>query len=58
MLECVECVRNKNRRKTTGVVFKPICSENFNIRGQMDLIDMQTLPDSNNLLYKFFSKKC
>jgi hypothetical protein len=36
---------NKKRNKTTGVVVKPILSHNFNRRAQMDLIDMQTLPD-------------
>ena len=36
---------NKKRNKTTGLVVKPILSQNFNKRAQMDLIDMQTLPD-------------
>ena len=36
---------NKKRSKTTGVIVKPIISENFNKRAQMDLIDFQTLPD-------------
>lgn len=36
---------NKKKNKTTGVVVKPIISENFNRRAQMDLIDFQSLPD-------------
>ncbi|CAF1106796.1 unnamed protein product [Brachionus calyciflorus] len=31
--------------KTTGMVVKPILSHDLNRRAQMDLIDMQTLPD-------------
>jgi len=33
------------RKKTTGVVTKPILSNTFNSRAQMDLIDMQSLSD-------------
>jgi hypothetical protein len=42
---CVQCCHNKQRLQTTGIVCKPILSQNFNSRGQVDLIDMQSLPD-------------
>ncbi|CAF1013044.1 unnamed protein product [Brachionus calyciflorus] len=42
---CQQCLMNKKRNKTTGLVVKPILSKNFNSRAQMDLVDMQTLPD-------------
>ena len=38
---------NSKRSKTTGLVTKPILSFNFNRRAQMDLVDMQTLPDGD-----------
>jgi transposase InsO family protein len=42
---CIECQKNRPRSKTTGCVVKPILCENFNSRAQMDLIDMQCMPD-------------
>ena len=46
---CDECqLRRKGQRK--GVVVRPILSSSFNSRGQVDLIDMQSMPDGN---YKF-----
>jgi hypothetical protein len=36
--------------KSKGVVVKPIVSKDFNSRGQVDLVDMQSMPDSN---YRF-----
>ena len=36
---------NKKRNKTTGLTVKPILSQTFNSRVQIDLIDLQTLPD-------------
>ena len=36
---CVECNRLTKRKKTTGLTCKPILSQTFNSRGQMDLID-------------------
>ncbi|CAF1011097.1 unnamed protein product [Brachionus calyciflorus] len=42
---CQQCVLNKKRNKTTGLVVKPILSHNFNSRAQMGLKDMQTLLD-------------
>ncbi|XP_062569481.1 SCAN domain-containing protein 3-like [Saccostrea cucullata] len=46
---CDECqLRRKNPCK--GVVVKPILSKDFNSRGQVDLIDMQSMADGN---YRF-----
>lgn len=45
LLDCEECALNKKRQKTTGVVAKPILSNNVFSRAQMDLIDFQSLPD-------------
>ncbi|CAF0708788.1 unnamed protein product [Brachionus calyciflorus] len=54
---CNQCVMNKKRNKTTGVVVKPIISKNFNKRPQMDLIDFQTLPDGEFRWLKNFQHK-
>lgn len=37
------------RKKTVnhGLVVKPIISEHFNSRGQIDLVDMHSLPDGD-----------
>ena len=46
---CEECqLRRKHSSK--GVVVKPIVSKDFNSRGQVDLVDMQSMPDGN---YRF-----
>lgn len=37
--------KNRQRVKTTGVIVKPMLSNNFNYIAQMDLVDFQTLPD-------------
>ena len=41
---CIVCQEKRKRPKTTGVVVKPILSREFNSRGQVDLIDMQSAP--------------
>ena len=41
---CVVCQEKRKRSKTTGVVVKPILSSEFNSRGQVDLVDMQSSP--------------
>ena len=41
---CVVCQERRKRQKTNGVVVKPILSSEFNSRAQVDLIDMQSLP--------------
>lgn len=46
---CQVCVRKRAAPKK-GVVVKPILSNGFNVRGQVDLIDFQSCPDGE---YKF-----
>ena len=40
---CVECHQNRKRSTTKGTVVRPIISKDFNSRGQVDLIDMQSM---------------
>ena len=40
---CVECHRKRKRPTTKGTVVRPIVSKDFNSRGQVDLIDMQSM---------------
>jgi hypothetical protein len=40
---CDECQLKKRKLASKGLVVKPIVSKEFNSRGQMDLIDMQSL---------------
>lgn len=43
---CERCVvKMKKKEVTTGIVVRPILSQFFNERGQVDLVDFQTLPD-------------
>ena len=44
---CVVCQEKRKRQKTNGVVVKPILSSEFNSRAQVDLIDMQSLPQGS-----------
>ena len=41
---CMECQQKRKRPVTTGAVVRPIMSTEFNSRGQVDLIDMQSMP--------------
>ena len=41
---CVDCQRKRKRPTTKGVVVQPILTNEFSSRGQVDLIDMQSLP--------------
>jgi hypothetical protein len=41
---CIDCQRKRVRPMTKGVVVRPILSKEFSARGQVDLIDMQSLP--------------
>lgn len=43
---CTTCAR-KRSKPVKGVVVKPIVTEGFNMRGQVDLIDFQSCPDGN-----------
>ena len=40
---CEECQKKMTRSVTKGVVVRPILSHEFNSRGQVDLIDMQSM---------------
>ena len=46
---CEEC-QLKRKNPSKGVVVKSIVSKDFNSRGQVDLVDMQSMPDGN---YRF-----
>lgn len=43
---CKVCSRKKVKPKS-GVVVKPILSDGFNVRGQVDLVDLQSCPDGD-----------
>lgn len=45
---CRTCAR-KRVKPVKGVVVKPIVTEGFNGRGQVDLIDLQSCPDGNRI---------
>ena len=48
MKRCKTCKEKlKIREITTGIVIKPMIIENFNDRGQVDMIDFQSLPHRN-----------
>jgi len=41
---CITCQEKRKRNKTAGIVVKPLLSSEFNSRRQVDLVDMQSLP--------------
>ena len=43
---CKECATIKARRATAGIVVKPILSDHFDARMQIDLVDMQSTKDN------------
>lgn len=45
---CVECIKKRKRPTMKGVVVKPIISNDYGSRGQVDLIDMQSMPSRDN----------
>jgi hypothetical protein len=47
---CEECHLKKRRVASKGLVVKPLLSKDLNCRGQVDLVDMQSLSDGD---YKF-----
>lgn len=47
---CQECQKKRKRIMTKGIVVKPILSSEFSSRGQVDLIDMQSMSQGS---YKF-----
>ena len=44
---CEECQKKRKRPMTKGVVVRPILSKDFSSRGQVDLIDMQSMAHMN-----------
>ena len=40
---CTQCQKKRVRPKTTGVVVRPILTKDFACRGQVDLVDMQSM---------------
>ena len=44
MSMCIDCQRKRVRPMTKGVVVRPILSKEISTRGQVDLIDIQSLP--------------
>jgi hypothetical protein len=47
---CEECQLKKRKVASKGLVIKPLLSKDFNSRGQVDLVDMQSMRDGN---YRF-----
>ena len=47
---CIECQRKKKRTTTKGIVVRPILTQDYCSRGQVDLIDMQSMPQGE---YRF-----
>ena len=45
---CAECQKKRKRLTTKGVVVRPILSKDFLSRGQVDLIDMQSMSYQSN----------
>jgi len=41
---CLECLKKRKRTAVKGVVVRPILTKDFGSRGQVDLIDMQSMP--------------
>ena len=44
---CKECQLKKRKIASKGLVVKPLLSKDFNSRGQVDLIDMQSMRDGD-----------
>jgi hypothetical protein len=44
---CEECQLKKEKIASKGLVVKPLLSKDFNSRGQVDLVDMQSMPDGD-----------
>ena len=42
---CVECLKKRKRSAVKGVVVRPILSADYGSRAQVDLIDMQSMPN-------------
>jgi hypothetical protein len=49
---CEECQLKKRKIASKGLVFKPLLSKDFNSRGQVDLVVMQSMRDGDILHYQ------
>jgi hypothetical protein len=49
---CEECQLKKRKIASKGLVVKPLLSKDFNSRGQVDLVDMQSMHDGDILHYQ------
>ncbi|KAL4126393.1 hypothetical protein QTP88_010615 [Uroleucon formosanum] len=45
IVNCERCAEKSKKKSTRGVVVRPILSSSLNERGQVDLVDFQSLPD-------------
>ena len=44
---CSECMKKRKRTAIKGVVVRPILTKDYGSRGQVDLVDMQSMPSGN-----------
>src|ERR1700761_5620975 len=42
---CLQCMKKRKRHGVKGVVVRPLITKDFGSRGQVDLVDMQSLPN-------------
>jgi hypothetical protein len=42
---CTECMKKRKRFAVKGVVVRPILTKDYGSRGQVDLVDMQSMPN-------------
>ena len=42
---CITCMKKRKRPTTKGVVVRPILTSDYGSRGQVDLVDMQSMPN-------------
>src|SRR5438132_6945162 len=45
---CIECAKKRKRPAVKGVVVRPILTNDYGSRGQVDLIDMQSMPNGHH----------
>ena len=43
---CEQCILKRKRSEISKLVVKPILSADFNSRGQVDMVDFQSVPDN------------
>src|ERR1700761_1642397 len=42
---CLQCMKKRKRHGVKGVVVRPLITKDFGSRGQVDLVDMQSMPN-------------